>query len=311
MADGISATSSVFPATDPARAGASAPQGAAQPGKAQGTGQAAATGDSLTLSPEAKREVAKLQSRDAAVRAHEAAHIAAGGSLVTSGATFTYERGPDGRAYAIGGEVSIDTSPVRGNPQATITKAAQIEAAALAPVDPSGQDEAVAAQAAAMSAQAAAQLGTQSSQAPGGSAGQAATGAAKAGASAATNGPTGAPSAAGSTGAPAQTPRQVIAAITGEPTRAQAFGGNPTSQAGISGGGASGTQAQASDRTPSLTSYQTYEQAINPATNQTTNNVSNKASNPTLSAITGQAAGARAYAGQQANQTGSRFSAYA
>jgi len=49
--------------------------------------------------------------------------------------------------YAVGGEVSIDTTPVKGDPQATVAKMETIKAAALAPADPSGQDRAVAAEA--------------------------------------------------------------------------------------------------------------------------------------------------------------------
>jgi len=121
----------------------------------------AQAGDTLTLSPQAQALLDKLKARDADVRAHEAAHVAAGGDLITSGVTFSYETGPDGRAYAVGGDVSIDTSPVSGNPQATIAKAQQIIAAALAPADPSGQDLAVAGAAAAMEAQASAQASSQ------------------------------------------------------------------------------------------------------------------------------------------------------
>lgn len=91
---------------------------------------------------------------------HEAAHMAAAGSLVRGGPTYSYEQGPDGQRYAIGGEVSIDTSP-GNNPRATLAKAQRIEAAALAPADPSGPDRAIAAQAAAMAAQAAGELAKQ------------------------------------------------------------------------------------------------------------------------------------------------------
>lgn len=59
-------------------------------------------------------------------------------------------RGPDGRQYATGGEVSIDVSPVAGDPQATIDKAEKIRRAALAPAEPSQADRAVAARATAM-----------------------------------------------------------------------------------------------------------------------------------------------------------------
>jgi hypothetical protein len=50
----------------------------------------------------------------------------------------------------VGGKVGTDTSPVSGDPAATIAKAQVIEAAANAPVDPSAQDKSVAAAAAAM-----------------------------------------------------------------------------------------------------------------------------------------------------------------
>ncbi|RMH09679.1 MAG: catalase [Nitrospirae bacterium] len=99
-------------------------------------------------------ELAQLKARDREVRAHEAAHLAAAGSVATGGAQFTFQRGPDGQLYAVGGEVHIDTSPVPGDPEATIRKARTIRAAALAPANPSAQDRAVAAQASRMEAQA-------------------------------------------------------------------------------------------------------------------------------------------------------------
>jgi hypothetical protein len=94
---------------------------------------------------EERSVVSKLQARDLEVRAHEAAHVAAGGSYVKGAATFSYQRGPDGKSYAVGGEVQIDTSPVPGNPEATIAKMSIIKAAALAPAEPSGADIAAAA----------------------------------------------------------------------------------------------------------------------------------------------------------------------
>ncbi len=99
------------------------------------------------LTPDQQKQVEKLKQRDQDVRAHEQAHMAAGGAYVKGGATFQYQEGPDGKRYAIGGEVSIDTSPVKGDPQATIAKMETVKAAALAPADPSGQDRAVAAEA--------------------------------------------------------------------------------------------------------------------------------------------------------------------
>lgn len=97
------------------------------------------------LSEEERQQVEKLRARDAEVRTHEAAHMAAGGAHVRGGATYSYQQGPDGKSYAIGGEVSIDVSPIPGNPQATIQKMQQVRAAALAPAEPSGADRSVAA----------------------------------------------------------------------------------------------------------------------------------------------------------------------
>ena len=99
------------------------------------------------LTPEQQRQIQQLQIRDQQVKDHEAAHMAASGGLLINPASFTYQAGPDGQRYAIGGEVTIDVSPVSGNPEATIRKAQQIQAAALAPADPSVQDRAVAASA--------------------------------------------------------------------------------------------------------------------------------------------------------------------
>jgi len=101
---------------------------------------------------------------DAEVKAHEQAHLSASGGLVRSGAQFTYENGPDGKRYAVGGEVSIDTSKVSGDPQATMLKAQKIRRAALAPADPSSQDRAIAADATSMEAQARTELSQQSSE---------------------------------------------------------------------------------------------------------------------------------------------------
>jgi len=100
------------------------------------------------LSADEKQLVEKLQARDMEVRAHEAAHQAAGGGLA-GGASFTYERGPDGRMYAIGGEVPIAFRE-GSTPQETIANARQVKAAAMAPANPSPQDYSVASSATTM-----------------------------------------------------------------------------------------------------------------------------------------------------------------
>ena len=95
------------------------------------------------LTQDQKMQVIELQRRDLEVRTHEAAHMSAGAGL-TTGASYSYQRGPDDKMYAIGGEVGIDTSPGK-TPEETLKKAAQIKRAALAPAQPSSADLQVAA----------------------------------------------------------------------------------------------------------------------------------------------------------------------
>ncbi len=97
------------------------------------------------LTEEELQEVEKLKKRDSEVRRHEQAHKAAAGSNSKGGPSFEYETGPDGRQYATGGEVQIDTSEVANDPDATIRKMQQIQRAASAPAQPSSQDRSVAA----------------------------------------------------------------------------------------------------------------------------------------------------------------------
>jgi len=110
------------------------------------------------LSPKDLKQIQKLKSRDVEVKAHEQAHLSAAGSLAMSGASFTYQTGPNGVRYAVGGEVSISTSSVDGDPAATLRKADAIRRAALAPANPSSQDQVVAGKATAMAQKASADL---------------------------------------------------------------------------------------------------------------------------------------------------------
>ncbi|HTJ97470.1 MAG TPA: putative metalloprotease CJM1_0395 family protein [Rhodocyclaceae bacterium] len=96
------------------------------------------------LSAADQRRVQELKQIDAEVRAHEQAHMNAGRGIITSGPSYTYTDGPDGKQYAVAGEVGIDTSP-ESKPQQNIDKGARIQAAALAPIQPSPQDQRVAA----------------------------------------------------------------------------------------------------------------------------------------------------------------------
>lgn len=131
----------------------SATQGASASQRSSGIGSQ----NKLT---EAQRErVQELQQRDREVRQHERAHQVAGGSVAGS-AQFSYTQGPDGQRYATSGEVSIDTS-TEDDPRETIAKMQTVIRAALAPAEPSSQDQKVAAQARAQLAQAQQELNRQ------------------------------------------------------------------------------------------------------------------------------------------------------
>lgn len=106
------------------------------------------------------QQVQKLQSRDREVRAHEQAHASVGGNLAGA-PNLNFTTGPDGKRYAVSGDVSIDISKVSNDPAATIRKLEQVQRAALAPANPSSQDRKVAAQAAASETQARSDLNVQ------------------------------------------------------------------------------------------------------------------------------------------------------
>jgi hypothetical protein len=106
--------------------------------------------------PQVQAEIEQLKAIEEKVKAHEAAHKSAGGTL-TGAVSYTYTRGPDGKSYITGGEVPISVSPGK-TPQETIRRMQQVIQAALAPADPSPQDRAVAAQAAAQQQEASQKL---------------------------------------------------------------------------------------------------------------------------------------------------------
>ena len=109
--------------------------------------------------PQVQAAVRELEQIDREVRAHEAAHMAVGGQYA-GGASYTYTVGPDGKRYAVGGEVPI-SAPRGSTPEETIQIMQQVRAAALAPGSPSGQDRQVAAAAASAEAQARMELQSQ------------------------------------------------------------------------------------------------------------------------------------------------------
>lgn len=109
-----------------------------------------------------QQQIQELESRDQEVKAHEQAHAAVGGRYAGA-PSYSYELGPDGKQYAVGGEVQIDISPIPGDPQATVQKMQQVRAAALAPAEPSAADRRIAAEAMQRQIQAQAELVQQTS----------------------------------------------------------------------------------------------------------------------------------------------------
>ncbi|MGB2739814.1 MAG: putative metalloprotease CJM1_0395 family protein [Cognaticolwellia sp.] len=107
--------------------------------------------------------IRSLEGRDKEVRNHERAHAAVGGAF-TGSPSYSFEIGPDGKKYAVEGEVSVDVTPVAGDPQETIAKMKKVQAAALAPANPSAQDVRVAASASSIIAEAQAELLTANSE---------------------------------------------------------------------------------------------------------------------------------------------------
>ena len=107
--------------------------------------------------------ISELAAIDRKVRAHEQAHSAVGGSQAGA-PSYTYTTGPNGKRYAVGGEVPIRLSVVPGDPQQTLRNAEQVARAALAPADPSPTDRRVAAAANAVAAKARYEITRQNSE---------------------------------------------------------------------------------------------------------------------------------------------------
>lgn len=110
---------------------------------------------SLTAELTAAEEkmVRQLRERDREVKNHEMAHLANAGQYARGGPTYSYQQGPDGRRYAVGGEVPIDVSQEK-TPEQTFQKMRAVKRAALAPAEPSAADRSIAAAATALESQA-------------------------------------------------------------------------------------------------------------------------------------------------------------
>lgn len=92
------------------------------------------------------RQVQQLKQRDTEVRAHEQAHLSTAGQYAAGGPSFSYQTGPNGKRYAVGGSVPIDMAE-ESTPAATIMKMRTVKRAALAPANPSAADRQIAARA--------------------------------------------------------------------------------------------------------------------------------------------------------------------
>lgn len=117
---------------------AAAAQGGANPAQGQAGAGEKDDPDGDGLNEAEEKQVQELAKRDREVRAHEQAHARVGGPYAGA-PSYTFQQGPDGKRYAIGGEVQIDTSKEK-TPQETIRKMQIVIRAALAPAEPSSQD---------------------------------------------------------------------------------------------------------------------------------------------------------------------------
>lgn len=115
------------------------------------------------LSEEEQQQVDELKKRDREVHIHEQTHMAAAGGYAKGGPQYDYQSGPDGKQYAVGGHVNLDTS-AENTPEATLQKANILRKAATAPADPSGQDRSVAAAATQMAMEARQEITAKSSE---------------------------------------------------------------------------------------------------------------------------------------------------
>lgn len=94
---------------------------------------------STQLTPEEKEVVRALQAEDLKVRIHEAQHLRLAGGLAVGTPDYQYAQGPDGKFYAVGGAVNVQTGQ-SSDPDKAARDAASFARAALGPGDASSQD---------------------------------------------------------------------------------------------------------------------------------------------------------------------------
>ena len=89
------------------------------------------------------RVLEKFKNKDAEIRTHEQVHASIGHT--TAPISYSYQQGPDGKMYAVGGSVRLETS-MPDDPKAAAFKLDILQKAASAPSNTSGADNAIASQ---------------------------------------------------------------------------------------------------------------------------------------------------------------------
>jgi hypothetical protein len=114
--------------------------------------------DRNELSDTNKEALDELKKRDKKVKKHEAGHTGNPDIQTIGTPRYKYTLGPDGKMYAVGGEVTLSTGRV-SNPQDALRKATALKKASLSSDDPSPADFAAASAASQMKAEALLQRG--------------------------------------------------------------------------------------------------------------------------------------------------------
>jgi len=88
---------------------------------------------------ELQKTIDRLKSRDREVRLHEMSHSTNPDLIKIGPSHFDYTIGPDGKAYATGGNVILSTGNSR-TPEEALSKARALKQASMAPGEPSSMD---------------------------------------------------------------------------------------------------------------------------------------------------------------------------
>ena len=90
------------------------------------------------------RVLEKFKTSDSNIRSHEQIHASIGHT--TAPISYNYQEGPDGKMYAVGGHVRLDTS-IPDDPKAAAFKLDQIQRASSGPTNLSSTDTSISTQA--------------------------------------------------------------------------------------------------------------------------------------------------------------------